>query len=90
MDSLILPRVTFIKVDVERHEQQALYGALGTIRKWLPNCLVENPSRTVREMFADLGYRAWAASSGALVPDTGQACNVWFIRDRTGHAGAKT
>lgn len=41
LDSLELPRVGLIKIDVEGHEYEVLLGGLDTIKKYLPAIVIE-------------------------------------------------
>jgi FkbM family methyltransferase len=64
LDSMQLPRVDLMKVDVEGHELKVLKGAEQTIRRLLPTIYVENdrPEKS-RDLIAflinDLDYRCW-------------------------------
>lgn len=61
-------RVAVIHLDVERHEQAALDGARRTIRRWLPDVLVETAPDAAwfAEHLAPLGY----APAGRVGPNT--------------------
>jgi FkbM family methyltransferase len=67
--------VGFLKIDVERHDQAVLRGAAETIRRCLPNILIEvTPllyGKPLREVFAPLtglGYRAYFSFAGQYLP----------------------
>jgi FkbM family methyltransferase len=75
IDSLDLPDVGFIKIDVEGHEDAVLEGATETIRTHRPNLLVESEERhrpgsissLVRRM-CGLGYAGYMLWNGAIRP----------------------
>jgi FkbM family methyltransferase len=59
IDSLALPRLDFLKIDVEGMEIDVLKGAHETIRKWKPWCWVEYWTVDVNDIkgqFSDMGY----------------------------------
>lgn len=67
LDEIDLPRVDFMKVDVEGHELPLLYGSMETIRKFMPEIVCElnrgalsrighTPDGVVKFMH-DMGYR---------------------------------
>lgn len=56
LDSLELPRLDFLKLDVEAHELHALRGAMGTIMKFRPVMWIEFPLvglSSIRNMLID-------------------------------------
>ncbi len=65
-----LPRVDFIKIDVEGHEQAVLRGSLGILQKHHPALLVEiearhhaqggDPLAAAQSLLAPLGYETYA------------------------------
>jgi FkbM family methyltransferase len=63
IDSLELPAVQFIKIDVDRHEQQVLRGAEATIKRCRPIIYIENEDQDTSEaLIAQLvsyGYRMY-------------------------------
>jgi FkbM family methyltransferase len=63
LDSLALPRLRLIKVDVEGMEFDVLSGARTTIRRLQPALYVENDradrSRRLISLIFELGYRLW-------------------------------
>lgn len=59
LDSFALPKIDFIKMDVEGWEYQALLGAKETIQKYLPNIYIEIWDKkydTVSELLESWGY----------------------------------
>ena len=41
VDQLNLPRIDFIKMDIEGAERDALKGAIGTLRRWKPRLMID-------------------------------------------------
>ncbi len=78
-----LPRVDFIKIDVEGHELSVLEGATETIRNFRPLFLIEIERRhnaraaQVFETLEAAGYRAFALEpkSGGFLPASGARLN---------------
>jgi FkbM family methyltransferase len=67
--------VSFIKCDVEGHEQQVLRGAAGLIGRDRPSVFVEveqrhrqDPIDATFSFFAAAGYRGWFVAAGRLRP----------------------
>lgn len=57
IDSLQLPRVDFIKIDVEGHELEVLWGSRETLKKYHPTLLVEvTSSRTIEFLCGEMNY----------------------------------
>jgi len=59
LDSFDLPKMDFMKIDVEGWEYQALLGAKETIQKYLPNIYIEiwhKKYDTVSELLESWGY----------------------------------
>ncbi len=59
VDSLKLPRLDFLKIDVEGMEIEVLTGAQQTLKKWQPWCWVEHWKLSIDDIkqgFADLDY----------------------------------
>jgi FkbM family methyltransferase len=63
IDSLALPRLRLLKVDVEGMECQVVTGARATIERFQPALYIENDraehSRQLISLLFDLGYRLW-------------------------------
>jgi FkbM family methyltransferase len=63
IDSLNLPKVDFIKIDVDRHEMQVLNGAAETIKRCRPIIYLENEDHDLSEALiarlVELGYRMY-------------------------------
>lgn len=75
LDSLKLPRMGFMKIDVEGHELAALRGAAATIERCLPNFLIEAEERhrkdavnSVLGFLSRYGYRGLFHVDGHLHP----------------------
>jgi FkbM family methyltransferase len=73
LDTLELPRIGFLKVDVEGHELAMLEGAEGLLRRDLPVLLVEAEERhrpravaSVVAFLSGLGYRGFYLHEGRL------------------------
>lgn len=75
LDAYDLPRVGFVKIDVEGHELAALAGGRALIVRDQPTLIVEAEDRhragavdSVASFLAGLGYRGAFLKEGALVP----------------------
>jgi FkbM family methyltransferase len=75
LDSLELGKTSFIKIDVEGHEEAVIEGALGTITADLPHMLVEIEERhnpggfvRIRSLLESLGYSLWFLAERAWRP----------------------
>jgi FkbM family methyltransferase len=75
LDSLKLPKVGFMKIDIEGHELAALRGAAATIEDGLPNLLIEADERhrkdaviSVIEFLSKFGYTGLFHVHGKLHP----------------------
>lgn len=75
LDSYDLPRVGFVKIDVEGHELATLAGARSLLERDRPTLIVEAEDRhragaveSVAAFLAGLGYRGAFLRAGALVP----------------------
>jgi FkbM family methyltransferase len=75
LDSLQLPKMGFIKIDVEGHELAALRGAVATIERCLPNFLIEAEERhrkdavlSVYGFLSKFGYSGLFHVNGKLHP----------------------
>jgi FkbM family methyltransferase len=81
VDSLNLPRIDFIKVDVEGHELPVIKGALTTISRHRPMWLIEsNWDSPLFDQMQMLGYSCYIEDSGSLRPrlDGERKTNYWF------------
>ncbi len=77
LDDYRLSAVSFIKIDVEGHEEAVLEGAMETLKRDRPSLLIEieerhNPGacQRVPEMLRGLGYSAHFLLDGRLIPFT--------------------
>lgn len=75
LDSLALPGVGFIKIDVEGHELAALKGGVELLRRDQPTILVEvedrhrpNAVQSTREWLEGLGYGGFFLADGHIRP----------------------
>ena len=75
LDSLSLPTVGFMKIDVEGHELAVLRGAAELLERDRPNLLIEaeerhrpNAVRSIAEHLAAYGYRGLFYVGGAMLP----------------------
>ena len=84
VDSLDLPRVDFVKLDVEGHERQVIAGATRMISTSKPTWLIETDADS--DLFgelANLGYQCFVEDAGKLRPRSGREykINYWFIHN---------
>lgn len=86
LDSLALPPVSFIKIDVEGFEQEVIDGGLSTITRDLPFLLIEMAHRelgAMSEKLSGLGYHAVFFYQGCwnpidrFDPDRFQNMDLW-------------
>lgn len=85
IDSLELPRVDFVKLDVEGHERQVICGATRTIANSRPTWLIEtDPESGLFEEMSRLGYSCFVEDKGKLRPrgDREYKINYWFIHSQ--------
>ena len=82
LDSLQLPTVDFIKVDVEGHEREVIAGALQTAERSKPIWLIEtDPESEIFQEMSRLGYDCLVEEKGTLRPrrEREYRVNYWFI-----------
>lgn len=80
LDSFQLPRLDYLKIDVEGHEMAVLHGARETLARCHPWLAVEamgDQQERVREFLKALGYQE--SSLQALCSRVGTAHNLVFI-----------
>lgn len=83
LDSLSIPDVGFIKIDVEGWEEEVLKGAVATINKYKPIMYIEDDrqdkSASLRKFITELGYSIEASSPPLYRPNNffGKKVNVW-------------
>jgi FkbM family methyltransferase len=72
---------SFIKLDVQGFEYEALLGLERTVRRSKPILLVEGPGDKVRGFLADLGYEAfqYLPDSRKIVSDKKTSPNILFL-----------
>jgi FkbM family methyltransferase len=75
LDSYRLSNVGFIKIDVEGHEEAVLNGGLDTLRREMPNLMIEIEERhapgsltRVSDLLKGMGYDGFYVSEGTLFP----------------------
>ena len=75
LDSYRLSNVGFIKIDVEGHEEAVLHGGLDTLRREMPNLMIEIEERhapgslaRVSDLLKGMGYDGFYLSEEALFP----------------------
>lgn len=73
LDDYGIGNVGFIKIDVEGHEEAVLTGAAETIKKYLPNLLIESEERhkpnavnNIKNFLKNFGYQGFFLSHGKL------------------------
>lgn len=62
IDELALPRLDFLKIDVEGMELEVLHGAIDSLRRHRPQMVVETLKsgfEPLRDFLEPLGYRIW-------------------------------
>jgi FkbM family methyltransferase len=77
LDELNLPRVDFIKIDIEGMEMEALSGAQATISRYRPILLIEKIKTDVRQLeqwLKDNGYQSFALGINILAVHQSDRC----------------
>jgi FkbM family methyltransferase len=77
LDELNLPRVDFIKIDIEGMEMEALSGARETIARYCPILLIEKiktDNRQLEQWLRDNGYQSMAFGINVLAVHHRDAC----------------
>jgi len=77
LDELNLPRVDFIKIDIEGMEMEALAGARETIKKYRPILLIEKiktDNRQLEQWLNDNGYRFMGLDINILAVHQSDEC----------------
>ncbi|MEA2261505.1 MAG: hypothetical protein QOJ51_4330 [Acidobacteriaceae bacterium] len=75
LDSFGLTDVGFIKIDVEGHEEAVLHGGLQTLKREMPNLMIEIEERhapgslgRVSALLSDIGYAGYFLDGKQLIP----------------------
>jgi hypothetical protein len=75
LDDYNLENVGFIKIDVEGHELKVINGAMRTIKRCLPNLIVEIEERfrskavfTVAKFLGEIGYNGYFLLDNQITP----------------------
>jgi hypothetical protein len=77
LDSLRLPRLDLLKIDIEGMEVEALNGGAETIANRKPICYVEvlkSDVKSINAFFADRGYCAFPVGSDSLYVHAADPC----------------
>jgi FkbM family methyltransferase len=87
LDDLALPKLDFVKCDIEGGELAMLKGARGVIEKWHPGWYMEVAKITSDDVFAFMhgrGYRSFVCENEKLVPTERyldkRHSNYYFLR----------
>jgi hypothetical protein len=76
VDALAIPgRVTFVKIDVEGHEFEALKGMANLLEKHLPVLVVEGSGALIKQFLSSFGYHSqrYAGSPNTVFSPPGTA-----------------
>jgi FkbM family methyltransferase len=75
LDSFSLTNVGFIKIDVEGHEEAVLHGGLDTVKREMPNLMIEIEERhapgslgRVSTLLGEIGYSGYYLDGKQLLP----------------------
>jgi len=75
LDSYQLSNVGFVKIDVEGHEEAVLHGGLGTLRREMPNLMIEIEERhapgslaRISDLLRGMGYAGFYLDGRELFP----------------------
>ncbi len=75
LDSFNLREVGFIKIDVEGHEEAVLHGGLDTVKREIPNLMIEIEERhapgslqRVAALLEGIGYLGYYLDGRELIP----------------------
>ena len=75
LDSFNLTNVGFVKIDVEGHEEAVVYGSLKTLKREMPNLMIEIEERhapgslhRVSSLLQDIGYCGFYLDGKQLIP----------------------
>lgn len=80
LDDCDLPRVDFVKVDIQGFELPALRGAEGMLRRDQPILMVETPDEDLVSYLAALGYQMYVWDKGKLTAADGTwSLNKLFV-----------
>jgi FkbM family methyltransferase len=77
LDDLALPRVDFLKIDVEGMELPVLRGAQELVSKYHPYLLIEHiktNKAALGELLAASGYRTWTSGINTIALPVGDPC----------------
>jgi len=79
IDHLMLPRVDFLKLDIEGMEEEAIKGAQSTLRSFRPILLVErikSDQTSLRDLLISFGYRVYALGLNFLAIHPEDPCSA--------------
>jgi FkbM family methyltransferase len=82
IDSLALPRLDFLKIDIEGMEMEALAGAMNSIRKYRPQMMIEkikSDETALRNLLVAEGYRVAALGLNLVAVHTSDPSHVQLL-----------
>ena len=82
IDSLALPRLDFLKIDIEGMEMEALAGAMNSIRKFRPQMMIEkikSDETALRNLLVAEGYRVAALGLNLVAVHASDPSNVQLL-----------